>query len=79
MATLNVEEAPISELIEWLDSTLEFLEDEDSDLDHADMLQHREQAMDVGTRLLDDRADDLTDDQSRHITDVVCMLDRVGH
>ena len=79
MATLNVDEAPISELIEWLDNTLEFLEDEDSGLDHDDLRQHREQAMDVGTRLLHDRIDDLSDDQCRHITDVVCMLDRVGY
>lgn len=79
MATLNVDEAPISDLIEWLDSTLEFLQDEDNGLDHDDVRQHRNQAMDVGTRLLHDRIDDLTNDQCGHITNVVCMLDRVGY
>jgi len=79
MATLNVEESPISELIEWLDDTLAYLEEDGAELDHDDLRQHRNQAMDVGTRLLHDRIDDLTNDQCRHITDVVCMLDRVGH
>lgn len=79
MATLNVEESPIGELIEWLDSTLEWLELAVNELDHDDLRQHRNQAMDVGTRLLHDRIDDLSIDQCRHITDVVCMLDRVGY
>lgn len=79
MATLNTDESPISELIEWLDDTLAYLEAEGGELDGDDLRQHRNEAMDVGTRLLHNRIDDLTDDQCRHITDVVCMLDRVGY
>jgi hypothetical protein len=79
MATLNVTESPVGELIEWLQCTLEFLDEEDSGLDADEVRQARAQAMDVGTRVLHERIDDLTNDQVWQVTDLVCLLDRVGY
>lgn len=79
MATLNVEESPVGEIMEWLEGTLEWLQDEDNELDHDDLRQHRNQAMDVGTRLLNGRIDDLTTEQVWRLHDLIIHLDRVGY
>lgn len=79
MATLNVEESPVTELMGWLEGTLEWLEDSDNGLDHDDLRQHRNQALDIGTRLLHGRIDDLTTEQVRRLHDLIVHIDRIGY
>jgi hypothetical protein len=65
-------------LISSLDATLQHLVANADSMPLDIMRRTRDEAITLGTALLNQRIDDLTTDQVWQVNDLVCMLDRVG-
>lgn len=70
--------ASTSELIESLDTALQFLQANEKTMPYNTLRRMRGEAITLGTALLNDRIDELTTDQVWRVNDLVVHLDRIG-
>lgn len=68
-----------AELIDSIDATLQFLTANEATMPRDIMRRTRDEAIALGTALLNERIDDLTTDQVWTLHDLIVNIDRVGY
>lgn len=71
--------ATTAELIDSIDTTLQFLQANERTLPDNTLRRMRGEAITLGTALLNDRIDDLTTEQVWKLHDQITHIDRIGY
>lgn len=71
--------ATTQELIDSIDAALQHLQANEASMPRDIMRRTRDEAITLGTRLLNEKIDYLTTDDVVRLHDLITHLDRVGH